>query len=134
MKSTIRIEYDFDTKQPVLRIVQDKTSDDLRDQMLKSFIQEASFENSRLYVTYPEYLGRKDNHIVEIRCERNPPKKGYLVLDSSKAFRDFLADRSIQWKANEEYTEIFDEQDIFQLGIEWEKYKEENRPKSPAIE
>ncbi len=73
MQSKIRIEYDFDTKQPVLRIHQAEDSDDLRDQMLKSFLQKAGWENSRLYITYPEYTGRNNNNVIEIRCEEFPP-------------------------------------------------------------
>lgn len=74
MQSKIRIEYDFDTKEPVLRITHAPESDDLRDTMLKAFIQKASWENSRLYVTFPEYSGRLDNSVVEIRCEQNIPE------------------------------------------------------------
>lgn len=40
MKSTIRIEIDFDTKEPIIEIVCDTTSDDLRDKMLHHFLQE----------------------------------------------------------------------------------------------
>lgn len=71
MQSKIRIEFDFDTNQPVLRITHAKDSDDLRDTMLKSFLEKASFKNSTMYITYPEYHGRADNSIVEIRCEVN---------------------------------------------------------------
>lgn len=42
MKSTIRLEYNFDTKEPHIKIQIDPSSDDLRDQMLQAFIQENS--------------------------------------------------------------------------------------------
>jgi len=76
MQSKIRIEFDFDTNQPVLRITHAKESDDLRDTMLKAFIEKASFENSTMYVTYPQYSDiPTDNSIVEIRCEVNQNQK-----------------------------------------------------------
>lgn len=130
MKSTLRIEYDFDTKQPVLRIVQDKNSDDLRDSMLKAFIEEASFENSRLYVTYPEYHGRIDNHVVEIRCERNPEevRKGYMIPDNSTAFREFLNDRSVEFVKQDSFTEIIGDHEMFKLGMAWQQYRDERMP------
>lgn len=39
MKSTIKIEFDFETKEPYIDIVM-QDSDDLRDKMLKSFFQQ----------------------------------------------------------------------------------------------
>lgn len=72
MNSKIRIEFDFETNQPVLRINQGVPSDDLRDSMLKAFVEKASHPNSVLYLTYPEYKGRTDNGLVEIRCEIGP--------------------------------------------------------------
>ena len=50
MKSKIRIEFDFDTKEPVLQITTDCESDDLRDKMLKSFLEAAS--HGTLDLTY----------------------------------------------------------------------------------
>lgn len=132
MKSTIRIEYDFDTKQPVLRIVHDKQSDDLRDTMLKAFIEEASFQNSTMFITYPEYTGRMNNHIIEIRCERNmqeevPAQKARMVHDNSDGFRKYLTDHFIDFAPNEHFTAILDNKiDLYLLGRNVEKYKQEN--------
>lgn len=72
MQSKIRIEYDFDTKEPVLRFTQKFESDDLRDTMLKAFIEKATNTNSTLYFTFPEFSDRRDNSVVDLRCEINP--------------------------------------------------------------
>lgn len=68
MQSKIRIEYDFETKQPVLRITRVKDSDDLRDQMLEAFIDKGKGK-SNLYFTWPQYSGGDDGTILELRCE-----------------------------------------------------------------
>lgn len=62
MKSTIRVEMDFDTMQPVLRINHDKESDDLRDQTLKYFIEKASSSSATLQLSW------RDPSTVDIRC------------------------------------------------------------------
>lgn len=113
MQSKIRIEYDFETKQPVLRITQSENSDDLRDQMLKAFIQKAGWENSKVYLHYPEYTGRSDNNIIEFRCEevsvqenfyraknlvQNQINNGFLNADQSSKIDEFFRwlDKEIQ--------------------------------------
>lgn len=73
MQSKIRIEFDFDINQPVLRITLAKDSDDLRDTMLKSFIQKATLGDSMLYFQYPG--NNTDNSVLDLRCELNHHKK-----------------------------------------------------------
>lgn len=65
MQSKIRIEFDFATSQPVLRFTLASESDDLRDQMLKAFIEKATIEKSTMYFTFPA----GDNNILDLRCE-----------------------------------------------------------------
>jgi len=48
MKSTLRVEFDFDKKSPVIRVRQAKNSDDIRDQMLQSFVETALFHEHRI--------------------------------------------------------------------------------------
>lgn len=54
MKSTIKIEFDFDKKEPYIHVVL-KHSDDLRDQMLKSFLEKFSQGNNLMRVHFGEY-------------------------------------------------------------------------------
>lgn len=67
MQSKIRIEFDFETKEPILEIALDKNSSDLRDKMLHNFAQKASCGGSRLYMTY-RYINNDTASIVQIRC------------------------------------------------------------------
>lgn len=56
MKSKIRVEFDFDNKEPYLQLyIEDTTDDqpDMRDQMLKAFIEMAG--DKGLKITYPEH-------------------------------------------------------------------------------
>jgi len=68
MDSKIRVEYDFDTKEPYLQITLGQ-SEDLRDQMLKHFVQSISLGSSYLGVIYPP--NNKDNSVVQIRMFPN---------------------------------------------------------------
>lgn len=81
MKSKIRIEYDFEKKEPYLEIrmpahaktgINDRPdsgitpdeSPDLRDSMLKNFIQEYDLYGKQLVLQYPE--NNTDNSVVRI--------------------------------------------------------------------
>jgi hypothetical protein len=67
MKSKIRVEFDFDKKEPYLQLYleEDNQSEipDLRDSMLKAFVQTAS--NSGITIKYPET--NVDNCCPQIR-------------------------------------------------------------------
>lgn len=84
MKSKIRIEYDFEKKEPYLEIrmpahtkpgINDRPdsgitpdeSPDLRDSMLKNFIQEYDLYCKQLVLRYPE--NNTDNSVVRIYLE-----------------------------------------------------------------
>lgn len=80
MKSSVRIEFDFETNQPVLRIRAEENSDDMRDKMLKAFIEKASSNSSRLYIIYPDLYPIKGCSIIDIRCEENESKQAKFDL------------------------------------------------------
>lgn len=131
MQSKIRIEFDFETNQPVLRITHAKDSDDLRDTMLKAFIQKSSFENSTMYVTYPQYSDiPPDNSIVEIRCELNPPSamKYIPVLNNSDQFIAFLKASGVEFIPNGHYTNIAESEDIYQIAFDFGKLYQKSNP------
>lgn len=131
MQSKIRIEFDFETSQPVLRITHAKESDDLRDTMLKAFIEKASFESSTMYVTYPQYSDvPPDNSIVEIRCEIKEVKDmNYVsVLNNSDQFIAFLKASGVEFKPNGHYTDIASTEDIYQLAFDFGKLYQKANP------
>lgn len=68
MKSKIRVEYDFDKKEPYIQFYLEKDSEgepDLRDGMLKSLIQSASF--NPIWIWYPPH--NSDNSVPQIRLQ-----------------------------------------------------------------
>ena len=76
MKSKIRVEYDFDKKEPYLQfyVVDTNTPGtelDMRDTMLKHLVQTASGDGGYMYATYPE--NNQDNSVMQVRVGKNPP-------------------------------------------------------------
>lgn len=68
MKSKIRVEYDFDKKEPYIQFYLEKETEeapDLRDEMLKALIQEASY--NPIWVQYPPH--NTDNSVPQIRVQ-----------------------------------------------------------------
>jgi hypothetical protein len=66
MKSKIRVEYDFDKKEPYIQFYLEKEAEcepDMRDSMLKAFVQSAS--NNPIIVTYPP--SNQDNSVPQLR-------------------------------------------------------------------
>ena len=73
MKSKIRVEYDFDKKEPYLQFYIVDTNEpgtelDMRDSMLKAFIQDASNKDFHLNVEYPST--NVDNCCPQIRVNK----------------------------------------------------------------
>lgn len=67
MKSKIRVEYDFDKKEPYIQFYLEKCDEepDMRDNMLKTLIQSAN--HNPVCVTYPIHNG--DNSTPQIRLQ-----------------------------------------------------------------
>lgn len=68
MKSKIRVEYDFDKKEPYIQFYLEKDVEgepDLRDGMLKSLIESAS--HNPIWIWYPPHNG--DNSVPQIRLQ-----------------------------------------------------------------
>lgn len=120
MKSTIRIEFDFNTNQPVLRIKSDFESDDLRDQMLKNFLEKSQLEGAVMYISYP-YV---DNSITDIRCETNAieSRKELSIIDT------LLSAKSIAWAncevSERDYVDKFFDSLITKLSVRFGNLKE----------
>ena len=56
MKSRITIEVDFENNnQPMIRVIQDRSSDDVRDKLLKDFAEKLGYASSWLKVKFPAY-------------------------------------------------------------------------------
>lgn len=55
MKSTIRIDIDFETNEPIIEIVCDRSSNDLRDKMLSQFLQSFGGDSSWAKFNYDRF-------------------------------------------------------------------------------
>lgn len=74
MKSSIRIEFDFEKKEPVLQIKLDKSSDDLRDQMLSAFVEQINYSDKTIYGYYVPENDGANLHYYNITISENPPE------------------------------------------------------------
>lgn len=87
MNSKIRVELDFDTKEPYLQIFHEMTNGDLADKTLKHFIELASDRGMKVWYNYA------DNGTPQIRLSEEPidiDAKNNGLSDSSliKAFEE----------------------------------------------
>jgi hypothetical protein len=55
MKSRITIEVDFDNGQPYIKVINDKTSDDVRDKLISFFQERLGYTSSWCKIVYPGY-------------------------------------------------------------------------------
>jgi len=56
MTSRITIEVDFENNnQPMIRVIQDRSSDDVRDKLLKYFAEKLGYASTWLKVKFPQY-------------------------------------------------------------------------------
>ena len=93
MKSKIRVEFDFDAKEPFIQLYLDDTNDpgtqsDMRDQMLKNFIEKTT--HTGLVVYYPE--DNHDNKSPELR----PMREGEAMSFVSEILHGRLKDSMIK--------------------------------------
>lgn len=65
MESKIRVEYDFDKKEPYIQLYLEKGSSDMRDGMLQHLIEQGL--NKGLEVIYP--ISNEDNGTPQIRIK-----------------------------------------------------------------
>jgi len=68
MNSRITIQMDFEKGTPYIKVLsphKDEPDPDVRDQMIKRFVQSAGI--GYLKIVFPDYEGRKDNSLFEIR-------------------------------------------------------------------
>jgi hypothetical protein len=65
MESKIRVEFDFDTNEPIIEITKSSNKDDMRDQMLSAFIEKANANDKGIILSYPSF--NPDNRKVQLR-------------------------------------------------------------------
>lgn len=142
MKSTIRVDFDFDTNETFIQLnvasvavdiddfrkkgiqVVNEGNLDLADKHLKSFIEQAN--NRGIELSYPN--GNNDNSTPQIRLSKEK-EVGYNVQENSDAFIKFLRDKNISYKANGGWTTVTSEYSAFKLGLEWCTFKLNNAPR-----
>ena len=54
MKSQIRVDFDFDTNQPVIRLKLDRESEELADKTLRHFIEMASGSDAIISLSFKD--------------------------------------------------------------------------------
>lgn len=75
MKSTLRIEFDFTRNEPFLQISIDRSSDDLRDQMLKAFAEKINFSDHTIFGFYDTQFDEKEGKsLYNIAISDTPPE------------------------------------------------------------
>lgn len=69
-----------------------------------------------------------DSVFVHDRMKETEPQPEWVdVYGNSHAFREFLTDKGITWKPNEHYTLIDSRVDLFELGQQFEKYRQSHQ-------
>lgn len=138
MQSTIRIDFadlGFGRGlEPIIR-VKAITTDDPRDQLIKTLFQSTEF----LEVQFTENTEKKnaetglsetDSRII-LHKPKQPIKSDYInVYGNSHAFHAFLDKEGIDYRPNEHFTLIDVKVDLFDLGQKFQKYKDENQGKA----
>lgn len=117
MLSKIRVEYDFDKKEPFLQfylVEKSEEQPDLRDQMLKSFIQNVNVEG-RLEVFYP--VVNANSCAPQFRITNN-----HYVSDTSEDFLNFLNKNDIPYIHEGTHITITKHVNLFNLGREFTNY------------
>lgn len=114
MNSKIRVSYDYDKKEPYIKLQLAKDSDELADGHLKHLIEQIN--NHGLRLQYPEKNG--DNLNPEIRIGRR-----YIVPRNGEEIVNFLNEMGVKHTQHSDYIEIDREVDLFNLGFEYAKYK-----------
>lgn len=147
MNSRISIEVNFENKNlPVIQVIT-RASDDVRDQLLRSFIQslqhtsrwctikyigEANEDGQRWYIS-PVLVDEIPQEISLMKAVLPNNTVDYSIADNSTGFREFLKKEGVSFESNELFTSILRKEeypyqvDIFQLGRKYEKYYQDNK-------
>lgn len=89
MKSSIRIDIDFETNEPVIEIICDKSSNDLRDKMLSRFLEmfggDSSWAKFNFSSNYADTEGNRISKSYLRPIARNSfPEEGVAMLRQHK--------------------------------------------------
>lgn len=143
MKSKITIETDFDNGQPYIKVQECADSDDVRDKLISFFRHRLKATSRWCRIEYPFNDGNQWWYIQPILPEQLPEEIELMkevlppvmtedpelvnVYGNSHAFHDFLKEKGIEFKPNEHFTLVQANVDLFHLGQEFQKYKDENK-------
>lgn len=148
MKSRITVEVDFSNGNlPIIQILS-RSSDDVRDNLIKNFLQNLDHTSRWCRIEYIDHHRVDDGtgdhahqwNVRPIRASEIPEEIKLMktvlpaelhewnnVYGNSTAFRDFLTSLNISWKPNEHYTLIEAKVDLFELGQKFQRYSDENK-------
>lgn len=113
MNSKIRVSYDYGKKEPYIKFVLDKKSDDLADGHLQHLIERINSDGLRLQ--YPE---TSDNQNPEIRIGCR-----YMVSFGGHEILQYLLENEIPHTQHSDYIEINRHVDLFNLGVNFAEWK-----------
>lgn len=138
MKSTIRIEVNFDNGQPFIRVNENTETDDVRDRLISFFRQRLGGESSWCKVEFPFSDTNSIWHIRPVTPEqlateefeiatRIADTRGFPVMDNSLGFIQFLKDNNIKYFPNGHSTSVLIHwTQLFDLGVRFAAYKAEH--------
>lgn len=124
MKSTIRVDLDFDKNEPFIQITLASTEThhmidvdtklDLADKALKSFVEQANIRG--IEIIYPE--GRNNNSSPQIRV------KGYDKLwENSEELKQFLEDYKAEFEVVDQSFVLKGKYDLFIMGKDYGRWQ-----------
>jgi len=131
MKSKIRVEYDFDKKEPYLQLFLEVPEEDLADRTLKHFIEEGS--KNGFEVIHPK--NNENNNVPQIRVIMPSPQDqecpSITVQNVSPLFIRFLTEKNITFEQYPTFVTVsyFAELSLFEYGMMWGQYYSENSPR-----
>ena len=123
MKSTIRVDFDFDKNETFIQLnlagkkdyhyMEDAPNLDLADKHLSAFVEQAMIRGIELSYSRDS----NDNSMPKIALT-NPP----MIKYHSEFFRNWLSSQGLSWKALENGTLLATKVDLFELGKEWQSF------------
>lgn len=131
MKSTIRIKQDWEKNEPYIQLKLDTANPneevDLADSALIHFVQRAN--NLGLELVYQN--SNEDNRSPQIRLKEQVPLalEGVNIGMNSIEFRNWLSKEDLSWNANGSFTFVLGDIDVFDLGVKWGIYYNNNAPR-----
>lgn len=117
MNSKIRVQIDFDTKQPYIQIYHEFGPNyDLADETLKHFIERANQQG--IEIIYPDF--NQGNECPQIRLR----PEGVKLWNNSPEFREWLISKGYEFEYIGQEVIVSRDTDTFLLGCEYGRHQQ----------